>query len=174
MKRLLLMRHGQAGWDSDEQNDFDRFLTPQGQADNKTVGGWMAAQSFIPDIALVSEACRTAQTWDILGKCIPAGTTVRLLEELYLASPGALLSHIEKLDDDIQTAMILGHNPGLESLARLMSGPGSDEATAEDLRLGMPPAGLAVIELNGDSWRTMSALGGQLTHFIRPADLKTA
>jgi len=70
--------------------------------------------------------------------------------------------------------MILGHNPGLESLARLMSGPGSDEATAEDLRLSMPPAGLAVIELNGDSWRTMSALGGQLTHFIRPADLKTA
>ena len=174
MKRLLLMRHGQAGWDSDEENDFDRFLTPQGQTDCKTIGGWMDAQTIVPNIALVSQACRASQTWDILSKYIPTGVTVQLLEELYLASPGALLSKIEKLDDDIQTAMILGHNPGLESLTRLMSGPGSDEDAAENLCLGMPPAGLAVIVLNGNSWRTMSALGGQLSQFIRPRDIKSA
>jgi phosphohistidine phosphatase len=172
MKRLLLMRHGQAGWDGDEQNDFDRFLTPQGQADSKTIGSWIVAQAFAPDVGLISEARRTSQTWEILDKCMLESAPAQLLADLYLASPGALLSQIEKLSDDIETALILGHNPGLESLARLMSGPGSKQKAVDDLRLGVPPAGLAVIELNGDSWRTMSALGGLLTHFVRPQDMK--
>jgi phosphohistidine phosphatase len=174
MKRLLLLRHGQAGEDSKNENDFDRFLTPQGQADAKSVGSWIAEQAFAPDISLVSEARRTAQTWDILVKCMPEFTAAELIADLYLASPGTLLSQIEKLTDDAQTALVIGHNPGLEALSRLMSGPGSEQNAVNDLHLGVPPAGLAVIELNGETWRTMSAEGGCLTHFVRPAVLKAA
>lgn len=174
MKRLLLMRHGQAGWESDEQNDFDRFLTAQGQADSKAIARWMAANDLVPDTVIYSEAVRTTQTWDVINKTTAKTTTAQALNELYLASPGALLSNIEKLSNETACLLVIGHNPGLESLARLMSGPGSHTLAAEDLRLGFPPAGLAVIELNGESWRTMSAEGGCLTAFIRPQELAAA
>lgn len=174
MKRLLLMRHGQSGWESEEQNDFDRELNAQGQADSKSMSAWMVANNTVPDRVLLSSAVRTSQTWDIINKGLPHAPDALALEDLYLASPGALLASIEKLSNDVSCALVIGHNPGLESLGRLMSGPGSNLRAAEDLKLGFPPAGLAVIALSGDSWRTMSAEGGLLEAFIRPIELETA
>ena len=96
------------------------------------------------------------------------------MRDLYLASPGTLLATIEKIPEDIHCALVIGHNPGLESLSRLMSGPGSDTVAMNSLELGFPPAGLAVIELSGENWRTMSAEGGRLTAFVRPKQLQSA
>ncbi|MDE0780710.1 MAG: histidine phosphatase family protein [Alphaproteobacteria bacterium] len=174
MKRLLLLRHGQASTDSEGQKDFDRVLTAQGQSESKVIGSWILAQDLPPDASLVSEAKRATQTWDNLRKRIPGIAPAELLADLYLASPGTLLSQIEKLTNDIKTALLIGHNPGLETLGRLMSGPGSKKNAVNDLHLGLPPAGLAVIELNGETWRTMSAEGGRLTHFVRPGNLQKA
>lgn len=174
MKRLLLMRHGKSGWDSEDQNDFDRFLSPRGQTDSQAVAGWMVAQHLIPEHVLFSDAVRTAQTCAIVSKALPGTAEIQAIRDLYLASPGTLLATIEKIPEDISCALVIGHNPGLEALARLMSGPGSDAAAMDSLGLGFPPAGLAVIELGGESWRTMSAEGGRLTAFIRPKQLKSA
>jgi len=168
MKRLLLMRHGQSGWESEDQNDFDRVLSAQGQKDCKTMVSWMLANQAVPDAVLLSNAVRTTQTWDIVSKGLPDTVNAQALGDLYLASSGTLLASIEKLSGDVSCALVIGHNPGLESLGRLMSGPGSNVQAAEDLKLGFPPAGLAVIELSGNSWRTMSAEGGRLKAFIRP------
>lgn len=174
MRRLLLMRHGKSGWDSEDQNDFDRVLTPGGQADSKAVANWLRARGLVPDIVLFSDACRTSQTCEIVISQFPASPGTEALRDLYLASPGTLLAMIEKLGEDVGCALVIGHNPGLESLARLMSGPGSDAHATENLRQGFPPAGLAVIELNGEVWRTMSAEGGRLTDFLRPKALEDA
>ena len=174
MKRLLLMRHGKSGWDSEDQNDFDRFLSPRGQNDSKAVGNWMVANDLVPDLVLFSDAVRTSQTCEIVSKALPGNIEVQALRDLYLASPGTLLATIEKIPEDIHCALVIGHNPGLEALGRLMSGPGSDDAATDSLGLGFPPAGLAVIQLSGASWRTMSAEGGRLTAFVRPKALASA
>jgi phosphohistidine phosphatase len=174
MRRLLLMRHGKSGWDSEDQNDFDRVLSPEGQADSKAAANWILAHDLTPDRVMFSDACRTSQTCEIVTRQFPAVPASEGVRDLYLASPGTLLATIEKLAEDVGCALVIGHNPGLESLARLMAGPGSDARATENLARGFPPAGLAVIELNGNAWRTMSAEGGRLTDFLRPMTLEDA
>ncbi len=58
------------------------------------------------------------------------------------------------LEDDAQVALVIGHNPGLEDLARGLASLGESRALAS-LRSKLPTAGLAVIELPVDS-----AIGG--------------
>ena len=171
MKRLLLMRHGKADWDEEKLADFDRPLNPSGRRAGKTVAQWLIANDLVPDTVLVSSAKRTSQTWDIVQEILPAGPKADVLQDLYLASPGTLLAHIERIAPGTGTALVIAHNPGLETLCRLMAGPGSMKAALADLQLGFPTAGLAVIELNGETWRTMSAEGGKLKHFVRPDEL---
>lgn len=167
MKRLLLMRHGDSGLGDETLPDFDRILTDAGATASKAAAAWIVANDLLPDIVLVSAAQRTVQTWDILKVALTQAVAIPS-RDLYLASPGTLLANIEKLPEQAATALLIGHNPGLESLSRLMAGPGSTKKATNNLLRGFPPAGLAVIELNGDSWRTMSAEGGRLTAFLRP------
>ena len=166
MKQLILMRHGHADMGAEGQNDFERTLNTSGQSASKDAGDWIVAHGPQPDVVLFSAAHRTTETWDIVRKSFSATPDEHASEDLYLASPGTLLANIEKLDDDFQTALVIGHNPGLESLTRLMAGPGSDQDAANSLMLGFPAAGRAVIALNGEHWRTMSAEGGKLTAFV--------
>ncbi len=168
MKHLLLMRHGEAGWGDGSQDDFDRSLTDAGRRASKAIGAWISKHDLVPDTVLVSAAARTTQTWEILRDALPDMATAQPTPDLYLASPGTLLAHIERVEPDTEITLVIAHNPGLEALARLMAGPGSGKRASNDLLLGFPSAGLAVFELNGDDWRTMSAEGGQLRKFIRP------
>lgn len=167
MKRLLLMRHGESGLGEEDLPDFDRTLTETGISASKATGAWIVANDLAPHIVLVSAARRTVETWDTL-KAVLTDTVAVPSRDLYLASPGTLLANVEKLPDQAETALIIGHNPGLESLSRLMAGPGSTKKATDNLLRGFPPAGLAVLQLNGESWRTMSAEGGRLTAFLRP------
>jgi len=171
MKRLLLLRHGKADWDDEKLADFDRPLSPHGRRATKTIAQWLIANDLVPDTVLVSSAKRTSQTWDIVQEILPSGMNADVLQDLYLASPGTLLAHIERIAPRTGIALVIAHNPGLEKLCRLMSGPGSMKAALANLQLGFPTAGLAVIELNGETWRTMSAEGGKLKHFVRPDEL---
>jgi phosphohistidine phosphatase len=167
MKRLLLMRHGDSGLGDESLPDLDRTLTESGAVASKATGAWIVANALAPEIVLVSAAQRTVQTWDVL-KALLTDSVAIPSRDLYLASPGTLLANIEKLPDNAGTALVIGHNPGLESLGRLMAGPGSSDKATDNLLRGFPPAGLAVFELNGENWRTMSAEGGRLTEFVRP------
>lgn len=171
MKRLLLMRHGKADWDEENLTDFDRPLNPRGRIAARDIAEWLTANDMVPDSVLVSAAKRTLQTWEIVSETLPAGIGADIITDLYLASPGTLLAHIERVAPETGTALVIGHNPGMETLCRLMSGAGSSKAPLNNLQRGFPTAGLAVIELNGEAWRTMSAEGGKLKNFIRPREL---
>ncbi|MBO6781799.1 MAG: histidine phosphatase family protein [Alphaproteobacteria bacterium] len=171
MKRLLLMRHGKSDWGDASQDDFDRPLNARGHRASRAVGAWIAAQDLVPDTVLVSAAVRTSQTWKIIREEFPHAPEAEILPDLYLASPGTLLAYIERVNPATATTLVVGHNPGMETLTRLMAGPGSDAEANAELGLGFPTAGLAVIELNGEDWRTMSAEGGRLVDFLRPRSL---
>jgi phosphohistidine phosphatase SixA len=62
--------------------------------------------------------------------------------EIYNATPGELLALLDQ-HDDVNTVMLVGHNPGIERLVALLVEGRSDEFR------GMPPAGLAVLHLDG-------------------------
>ena len=67
---------------------------------------------------------------------------------------------------------MIGHNPGLHDLARLLIASGDVEAR-EKLNEGLPTTGLAVIDFAGRDWRKLHAHGGRLERFVTPRLLAT-
>ena len=65
-----------------------------------------------------------------------------LEDAIYDATPGELLALLDQ-QDDAQTVMLVGHNPGIERLVALLV-----EGRSDDFR-GMPPGALAVLHLDG-------------------------
>lgn len=172
MKKLLLMRHGKSDWNKPGQEDIERPLAPRGQKAAGRIAAWIEEHGLRPDAALVSTARRTQETWQLAKDAFGNGVSSEIQEALYLASPGELLEQLAGIADSHATVLVIGHNPGLESLSHLLAGPGTDSAALAELRRGFPTAALAVFELARDSWSSLSSDGARMTDFVRPRDLE--
>ena len=69
--------------------------------------------------------------------------------------------------------MVIGHNPGLHEVARILIAAGDVEARKR-LSEGLPTAGLAVIDFAGEDWRKLHPDGGRLERFVTPRSLRAA
>ena len=172
MKRLLLMRHGKSDWNKPGQEDTERSLAPRGHKATLRIAAWVEQQNLRPDMALVSTARRTQETWQLAENVFGAVVATKYLEALYLASAGEILEQLAAVSDDHQTVIVIGHNPGFESLAQLLAGPGATAAVRDELLRGFPTAALAVFELASDSWSNLITDGARLVEFVRPRDLE--
>jgi len=84
MDRLILLRHGEAEAGSETGGDFGRRLTARGREASAAVASALADVGLIPDLALVSAAVRTRETWAAMSGLLP-GCEVRFEDALYLA-----------------------------------------------------------------------------------------
>ena len=171
MKHLLLLRHGKSDRNKPGQEDIDRPLAPRGHKASLRVAAWIEQQGLRPDAALVSTARRTQETWQLAEGVFGAVASTQIREELYLASAGEILAQLAEVDDACEVVIVIGHNPGLESLAHLLAGPGTNPDTLDELRRGFATAALAVYQLAGDRWSHLNTDGARLTEFVRPRDL---
>ena len=115
--------------------------------DAALIGRVLAADGVIPDRVLLSSAQRTTETWSEVQAAFPSveGDARR---ELYLADARALLRAIEG-EDDAEVVMVIGHNPGIHSLAvhLLRQGSASPSIIAKFDR-GFPTASAAVFAID--------------------------
>lgn len=114
MKRLILMRHGKAER-SNPGGDFERGLTERGFADAALMGRLLGDEDLTPDLALVSAARRTQDTWRGVSASFPDARAIHL-RSLYHAAADRILFEIEAHAEDAETLMVIGHNPGLHEL----------------------------------------------------------
>ena len=87
MDRLILLRHAKAESEASSGDDFDRPLAARGRREAQAVGVQLAALGLKPDIALVSPALRTRETWELVEEAVP-GAEVRFDPALYNAEAG--------------------------------------------------------------------------------------
>ena len=125
MQTLTLLRHAKSGY-VDGLTDFKRHLTEQGRRDALNMAKILRERDCIPTALLVSSAVRTRETAQIVLEALGSYTiTVTHLSDLYLASPDVLLREINRTHDTPRL-MLIGHNPGLESLSTMLD-PDSPE-----------------------------------------------
>ncbi len=170
LKRLLLWRHAKSSWDHPGLADHDRPLAERGRLAAPRMAAWMLAQGLLPERVLCSTACRTRQTWAALAEASPRPLDVAFDRALYMAEAGQLLDRLRGLDAGLASVMLIGHNPGLEDLARRLAG-GGDALSLGRLRLKYPTAALAELALDIPAWSALDDGGGQLLRFVRPRDL---
>ncbi|WP_230530802.1 SixA phosphatase family protein [Microvirga roseola] len=168
MLRLLLLRHAKAAWPSGVP-DVDRPLAGRGRDAAVLMGAYLKEQGLKPDLALVSPARRTQDTWDLV-QPILGEVEAQLDGRIYEAPVARLLKVLQEVEPGIRTLLMIGHNPGFEDLAALLIAGGDTDGL---LRLGRkyPTAGLAVIDFPQESWAAIQRKTGRLERFITPKSL---
>jgi phosphohistidine phosphatase len=143
-RTLVVMRHAKA--EQAGPTDFERPLAERGHRDAAAAGSWLAGQGVVPDHALVSAALRTTETWDHVSR--GAGWTLapELDRGLYAADAETALDVVRLLDDAVTTAVVVGHNPTMHSLAAMLDDGEGDVAAANELTVGtFPTSAVAVL-----------------------------
>ena len=169
MKTLVLMRHAKSAWDNADLPDIDRPLSPRGQKAAPLMGERLQKAGIRPDIVLCSTAKRARETLDLMTAAIPKKAKVQQVKELYMAVPREMLNVVAKSPDSVETVMLVGHNPGMGSLAAWLAGDGDGELLGK-IRRKFPTAAIAVITFDVAHWSEVAGEGGTLTAFLRPRD----
>ncbi len=150
MNRLILFRHGKAEADSDSGEDFDRRLAPRGTREAAAMGASLAAMGFAPDLALVSAAARTRDTWAAAAPAFP-DAEVRFEDDLYHADSVIVRRLAERAGRDHATVMVVGHNPGLHELTvRMMVEADAPAAATARAARDFPTAAVAVFLIDAE------------------------
>lgn len=142
MHELILLRHAEALAPASAATDRDRDLSPRGESEARAAGRWLASHGARPDRLLCSPAQRARRTAELAAAELAPGAAIGLAEDIYDATPGELLALLDQ-HADARSVLLVGHNPGIERLVALLVEGRSDEFR------GMPPAGLAVLHLQG-------------------------
>ncbi|RWC50039.1 MAG: histidine phosphatase family protein [Mesorhizobium sp.] len=168
MKQLLLLRHAKSSWDDPDLNDFDRPLAERGVKTARLMGRELAARGWLPDLVLVSAALRTRDTWRLVAAELSTHPRIAFTEALYGASAKDILNQVHQADPSCGSLLVVGHNPGLEDLAKQLAGSGSEPKARKRLDEKFPTSALARFVFEGD-WPGLSV--ARLTHCLRPKDL---
>jgi phosphohistidine phosphatase len=164
--RLFLLRHGKSAW-PDGIDDLERPLARRGREASERMGHYLAKEGLVPDLALVSPARRTQETWT-LAKHALGDVPMRSEPRIYEAPPERLLAVIREADAGVGTLLLVGHNPGLEELLRLLL-PAEERYARGKTKFST--AGLAVIDLAAPGWREVKPGAGALDRFVTPRSL---
>lgn len=169
MKTLTLLRHAKSTWDDPVERDFDRPLNGRGRRAAARIGQWLADDEARFDHVRASPAVRVRQTIEGVEDGLRRSLAPLFDARIYLASAVTLLDLVQGFADDAATALLIGHNPGLEDLLLLLT-PDADPLRGE-VETKYPTATLAVLDLDIAAWRDAAAASAHLRYFIRPRDL---
>jgi phosphohistidine phosphatase len=161
MKTLYLLRHAKSSWKDETLLDIERPLNGRGRRASHIIGNFLKREKIIPDLVLSSSAVRARQTTDIVITAAKLITDLRFDERIYEADPGRLLEVIKQIEKSKKTVLLVGHNPGLEELLKLLTG--SDET--------MPTGALTKVVLKASNWAAVGDKGGTLEWIVRPKKL---
>jgi len=160
MKRLILMRHAEAGWHIN-MDDHERPLSANGIRDAKKIGLWLKEKSYIPDEVISSTSVRTRETLSYLFLDCP-----QIFERsLYLADADQMKSTLQTLLSE--TVILLAHNPGITELAHDLMNHEEKHGNFMDF----PPACALVIAFEADRWMEVKSDSGIFVDFVMPLQL---
>jgi phosphohistidine phosphatase len=120
VKRLTLVRHGNAEWKDAKMADFQRPLNRRGAKEADSIACRMLEMDWIPDLVIASSAERTRTTADILSKVLSPKRT-QFEERLYLAPADEILNVVRATGPLVTHLMLVGHNPGISEAAKMLA-----------------------------------------------------
>lgn len=160
MKLLYLLRHAKSDWGHPELADLERPLNSIGLRAAPYIGETMYKNRIRPEGIFSSIAKRAKQTAILVKETAGIEAQVKYDDRIYEASPLQLLKVVAEVSDSLDSILVVGHNPGLEGLIKMLTGEAQN----------MPTAALAAISLNINTWQDIAASKGHLEAFVRPKE----
>jgi len=163
MRTLWLLRHAKSSWDDPSSADHDRLLAPRGRRAVGLLADHVTRSHIRPELALCSTAARAHDTVRPLLDAL--GDPALVLEAgLYHASGPSLLGRLRAVPDEVESVLLVGHEPGLGELVRLLVPPGGLRST---LDAKFPTGALATIELDA-RWDALGSAEARLVGLWTP------
>jgi phosphohistidine phosphatase len=160
MKTLYVLRHAKSSWENSDLADFDRPLNERGKTAAPFMGSVMKEGELSPGLIISSPAVRARETARLVKEAAGFDAAIEHDEQIYEASPQTLKQVVSSIDDRFESAMIVGHNPGMEGFVRLLTGKLES----------MPTGSLAIIDLDIPDWESLGKGSGSLRKIIRPKE----
>ncbi len=155
MKKLLILRHAKAAFESATGDDVDRPLTETGKQQAQKLGYKLKGRNVQIDVAWVSEALRTQQTCFFL--FATAGITPEIAEKvdwLYQAEYRQVILKLMNASNDLQSILLVGHNPTITQIVNYL---------IEMMQLdNLPTCGIMEIEFAVSRWEDIAPSNAEL------------
>ena len=162
-KTLCLVRHAKSDYPPGVA-DFYRPLAKRGLKEAPAIGRWLANNFSQAGKALVSAATRTQQTWQVLNQNFDHIGPMQLGPAIYEASVDRLMHIISAEDDSVSDLLLVGHSPGLENLALLLSQGRPDEALRAKVATKFPTSSILLLR-SVSRWAEIGAGSFDLSDF---------
>ena len=161
---LYIMRHAKSDWGSPGTSDFDRPINKRGNKSAILIGQWMNANDRIPEKIISSPALRAKQTIGLVVEQIEMkkDDDISYEEDLYLASMDTLFENIHLYKNNVNSLMLVAHNPGLEEVIHFL--------TRDSQYRSMTTANLAIYRFENNLFDIESDKP-ELIEFIKPKEL---
>jgi phosphohistidine phosphatase len=163
VKTLVLLRHGKAQADSPD-GDHSRELNKRGRRQAAAIGRYIGREIGIPDAIITSDATRAEITAEIAAEAMGYVGDLTLVPQIYDADVTTLLAVVRSILDDVNIALVVGHNPGFEETAAALAGIDEDDVL-------LPTAAYAHITFDTDSWDNARKGTGRWEGIMAPKDL---
>jgi phosphohistidine phosphatase len=160
MKTLYLVRHAKSSWSYPELEDFERPLSNRGRKSALLMGTILKKLKAAPDLLISSPANRAAMTARMIADAIHYPLDkIQYTERIYLADEAVLIQVVKNINNSVNQAMLIVHNPGLTGLANTIS-----DQPIKDI----PTGGVCCMDLKIPSWKEVREHGGKLRFFEFP------
>ena len=160
MKNLYILRHAKSSWDDFTLKDFDRPLSTRGIQDAELMGNYFKSKRKVLDLVLSSPSKRTEETLEHF--FIKTSQNIIFNESIYHSSEQNIYSVIKDVEKNINSLMIVGHNPSMHEFSESFSGQFIEKFST---------CSLASFEFE-DEWINVCENLGTLTEFKIPSELR--
>jgi phosphohistidine phosphatase len=116
---------------------------------------------------LCSPSRRTRQTLKRIARGLGKNADIQIEPALYAASATTLLEELHEIPDEVDSVMLIGHNPGIQDLALSLARAGSESLR---VRSKFPTAAMATLK-HGATWRELVPGSAELVSFVTPKQL---
>jgi phosphohistidine phosphatase len=162
MKTLYIIRHAKSSWADPIASDFERGLNDRGKRDAPKMGKRLKEKEIHPDIMISSPAKRALATAKRISEVIKyRKERIKIESKLYHADEDTILSLVQNINDNHNSAMVFGHNPGLTDFVNAIS---SEEINIDNV----PTCGIAAFTLPVESWKDASLKSAKFLFFDYP------
>lgn len=153
------MRHAKSDWSADHGADHDRPLNDRGVRSARVIGRALTDASHAPDLVVTSSAVRARATAELASTAGGWESQIVIDSRLYGSGADAIVGVAAEVPD-VESLMLVGHQPTWSILVSVLTGE----------RIDMKTATVAVVELAIGAWAELPGQQGSLISVFQPRD----
>jgi len=160
MKTVYIVRHAKSSWDNFDVSDHDRTLMQIGISKTRKIIDFFKKNKVVSDIIICSTAVRAHDTAKLIADGISYDIEgIVKSKSLYHADTDDIYSELFALNNKINTAMIIAHNPTLTDFVNNYVNPPINN---------LPTTGVMSISFNTNSWEKIANAKFKINFVVFP------